>query len=140
MPGPAGAPRPPAAVSFDDAFDASYRLSPIGKATAEQLRLALLTADEVRDRSPVGRDHRCFGNRYWSPEMSALAGQKVTVRFDPDDLTLPVHVYDTQRPLHGDRPDPRADRLPRRRRRPGAGRARSASCARPSGASRSSRT
>jgi putative transposase len=27
--------------------------------------------------------------------MSALAGTRVTVRFDPDDLTLPVHVYDT---------------------------------------------
>jgi putative transposase len=35
-----------------------------------------------------------FGNRYWSPELSAIAGKKVTVRFDPDDLTQPVHVYD----------------------------------------------
>jgi putative transposase len=79
--------------SFDEVFDASYRASPVGRATPEQLRLALLTADEVgTDRSSGAVT--LFGNRYWSGEMSALAGQKVTVRFDPDDLTLPVHVYD----------------------------------------------
>jgi putative transposase len=80
--------------SFDDVFEASYTRFPIGKATSEQLRLALLAADEVRADRQSGAIV-VFGNRYWSPEMSALAGSRVTVRFDPDDLTLPVHVYDT---------------------------------------------
>jgi putative transposase len=80
--------------SFDDVFEASFMRSPIGKATPEQLRLALLAADEVRADRQSGAI-MLLGNRYWSPEMSALAGTRVTVRFDPDDLTLPVHVYDT---------------------------------------------
>lgn len=79
--------------SFDQVFDASYASSPIGKATAEQLRLALLTADEVSTDRSSGAI-RLFENRYWSGEMSALAGKRVTVRFDPDDLSLPLHVYD----------------------------------------------
>jgi putative transposase len=80
--------------SFDDVFEASFMRSPIGKATPEQLRLALLAADEVRADRQSGAI-MLLGNRYWSPEMSALAGTRVTVRFDPDDLTLPIHVYDT---------------------------------------------
>lgn len=80
--------------SFDDVFEASFMRSPIGKATPEQLRLALLAADEVRADRQSGAI-MLLGNRYWSPEMSSLAGTRVTVRFDPDDLTLPVHVYDT---------------------------------------------
>jgi putative transposase len=79
--------------SFDDVFSASYARSPIGKATAEQLRLALLAADEVSTDRLSGAI-TLFGNRYWSPEISPIAGKRVTVRFDPDDLTQPVHVYD----------------------------------------------
>lgn len=80
-------------LSFDQAFDASYASAPIGKASPEQLRLALLTADEVR----TDRKSGCisvYGNRYWCEELAPIAGSKVTVRFDPDDLTLDVHVYD----------------------------------------------
>ncbi len=82
-------------ASFDDVFAASYATAPIGKATPEQLRLALLTADEVSTCRKSGAV-TIFGNRYWVPAMSQLAGKKVTVRFVPDDLTLPVHVYDRQ--------------------------------------------
>jgi putative transposase len=81
--------------SFDEVFEASYTSSPIGKATPEQLRLALLTADEVATDRRSGAI-TLFGNRYWSAEMAAIAGKKVTVRFDPDDLTLAVHVYDKE--------------------------------------------
>ncbi|MEO5774909.1 MAG: transposase domain-containing protein [Sphingomicrobium sp.] len=80
-------------VSFDAVFEASYQRSPIGRATEEQLRMALLMADETRADRQSGAI-TLHGNKYWSPEISALAGQKVTIRFDPDDLTLPVHVYD----------------------------------------------
>ena len=80
-------------LSFNQAFDASYAVAPIGKATDEQLRMALLAADQVStDRSSgaviLG------GNRYWSAELAQFAGQKVTVRYDPDDFTRAIHVYD----------------------------------------------
>ncbi len=78
--------------SFDDVFNASYAVSPIGKATDEQLRIALLTADDrSTDRSSGAIE--LAGNRYWTPELAQIAGSKVTVRFDPDDLTKPIHVY-----------------------------------------------
>ncbi|WCT72080.1 transposase domain-containing protein [Sphingomonas naphthae] len=78
--------------SFDDVFRASYAAAPIGKATPEQLRLALLTAeDRPTDRKSGAID--LAGNRYWAPELAQIAGTKVTVRFDPDDLTQPLHVY-----------------------------------------------
>jgi hypothetical protein len=32
-------------------------------------------------------------HRYWSPALAGLKRQKVIVRFDPDDLARPVHVY-----------------------------------------------
>jgi putative transposase len=79
--------------SFDEVFAASYATSPIGKATDEQLRMALLAADQVSADRQNG-SVTIAGNRYWTIELSQLAGQKVTVRFDPEDLTKPVHVYD----------------------------------------------
>ncbi|MBM3929317.1 MAG: DDE-type integrase/transposase/recombinase, partial [Sphingomonadales bacterium] len=80
-------------LSFDQVFEESYARSPIGKATEEQMRIALLAADQVTvDRRTA---HIVFqGNHYWSEDLIALAGQRVTVRFDPDDLTHPLHVYD----------------------------------------------
>lgn len=79
--------------SFDAVFEESYARSPIGRATPEQLRLALLTAEDVsvdRQTGTIG----LMGNRYWSSDLGQLAGQRVTVRFDPDDLTQELHVYD----------------------------------------------
>lgn len=79
--------------SFDETFAESYAIAPIRKATPEELRLALLTADEVSTDRRTGAIS-LFGNRYWTGELSAVAGRKVTVRFDPDDLSAPIHVYD----------------------------------------------
>lgn len=78
--------------SFDDVFAASYASAPIGKASAEQLRIALLTADQVRTDARSG-EIRLAGNRYWAPELSQIAGARVTLRFDPDHLHDDVHVY-----------------------------------------------
>ncbi len=79
--------------SFDDAFAESYAAAPIGRATAEQLRLALLTAeDRTCDRQTAVITIE--GNRYWCEALSAYAGEKLTVRFDPDDLHTEVHAYD----------------------------------------------
>lgn len=79
--------------SFAQTFAASYVQSPIGKATEEQLRLALLTGEQVKADRKSGFV-TLAGNRYWTPELSRYASQLLTVRFDPDDLTLPIHVYD----------------------------------------------
>lgn len=79
-------------LSFEEAFEASYVQAPIGKATPEQLRLALLAADQVSTDRKSG-EIKLFGNRYWSPAMSALAGRKVVVRFDPDHLHQSLFVY-----------------------------------------------
>lgn len=79
--------------SFDQVFDDSYARATIGKATEEQLRLALFAADQISTDRTTGAV-RLAGNSYWKPEMAQIAGQKVTIRFDPDDLTRPVHVYD----------------------------------------------
>lgn len=78
--------------SFDQVFEMSAAAAPIGKATPEQLRLALLTAEECRlDRKTA--EVRLEGNRYWTPELADHRGEKVMLRFDPDDLHSEVHVY-----------------------------------------------
>ena len=80
-------------LSFDEVFQASYAASPIRRATPEQLRLALLAAEAVStDRSSGAVT--LFGNRYWSEDLLAIAGQRVIVHFDPDDLHGEVHLYD----------------------------------------------
>ncbi len=79
--------------SFDQVFDASYAVSPIARATPEQLRLALLAADKVTADRKSGAV-RLFDNAYWAPALGDHAGQSVVVRFDPDDLHAGVAVYD----------------------------------------------
>lgn len=79
-------------LSFDEAFDASYKASAIRKATAEQRRMWLTMAQNVSARKPDGAVH-LMGNRYWSQDLIRLIGHKLTVRFDPDNLHQAVHVY-----------------------------------------------
>ena len=79
--------------SFDAAFGESYAAAPIGRATPEQLRLALLTAeDRMCDRQTSVLTLE--GNRYWAPELARFAGTRLTVRFDPDNLHGEVFAYD----------------------------------------------
>lgn len=78
--------------SFDEVFAESYATAPIGKATPEQLRMALLAAEQVRVDKKTGLI-ALYGSRYWSPECGSLMGQRVTVRFDPDNLRGQVHLY-----------------------------------------------
>lgn len=81
--------------SFDQVFAQSYAVAPIGRATPEQLRMALLAGENRRVNKATGHIE-LMGNRYWAPDMGALYGQIVTVRFDPDDLHQSIHVYDLQ--------------------------------------------
>ena len=78
--------------SFDETFAESYAVAPIGKASPEQLRIALLAAEQKRVNGRTG-EIELFGNRYWSIECSRIAGQRVTVRFDPDHLQSDIHLY-----------------------------------------------
>ncbi|WP_072381551.1 transposase domain-containing protein [Novosphingobium sp. NDB2Meth1] len=78
--------------SFDAAFAESYAASIIEKATEAQILVALLEAEEKRCNRENG-SIKIAGNLYWSQAMIELAGQKVTVRCDPDDLHSGVHIY-----------------------------------------------
>ncbi len=78
--------------SFDQAFEASYARSAIRRATAEQMRMALLAADQVSTDRKSGAIN-FHGNRYWNEALAGVAGDKVTIRFDPDDLHRDLHVY-----------------------------------------------
>ncbi|MGB3793478.1 MAG: transposase domain-containing protein [Sphingopyxis granuli] len=80
-------------LSFDQVFEASYARSAIGKATEDQLRMALLAADQVRVDRNTGTI-TLANNRYWTEELAQFLGQQVTVRFDPERLHAPIHVYD----------------------------------------------
>ncbi|MFA6219617.1 MAG: transposase domain-containing protein [Erythrobacter sp.] len=82
--------------SFDEVFFESYAAGTISKvATPEQLRMALLAADQKLVNRQTG-ELELHGNRYWHPELSSLRGDRVTVRFDPDNLHCEVHVYDLE--------------------------------------------
>lgn len=78
--------------SFDQAFEASYSAHPIRRATAEQLRMALLAAEKVTADRNTGAI-RFYENRYWAEALNAVAGERVVVRFDPDNLSDEIHVY-----------------------------------------------
>lgn len=79
-------------LSFDDAFERSWAESPVRRATSEQLRFCLMAAEQVRARQPGGHIE-LFGNRYWEEWSPGLAGQPLTIRFDPDDLVGGVEVF-----------------------------------------------
>lgn len=79
-------------LSFQQAFAASYAVSPITQATPEQRRLWLMAAEAIRvDR----RDGTItlLDNRYWADFLLEHRGQKVVVRFDPQNLQADLHVY-----------------------------------------------
>lgn len=78
--------------SFNETFAESYERSTISKATPAQRRLWLLAAEGVMVDKQKGHIS-ISGNAYWGHEVSAFAGCKVVVRFDPENLLKPVHVY-----------------------------------------------
>lgn len=77
--------------SFQEVFDASYRESPIRKVTSAQQRLFLLASEAVTVQSGTGFV-RLLGTDYWSEKTADIRGQRVVLRYDPDDLSQ-VHVY-----------------------------------------------
>lgn len=78
--------------SFNEAFAKSYEANPVRKATAEQRRLWLMGA-ETRQLHKNDGGITFHKNRYWSGWMNQFAGQKMTLRFDPEDLHAGLYVY-----------------------------------------------
>ncbi|MBL4750506.1 MAG: Mu transposase C-terminal domain-containing protein [Amylibacter sp.] len=78
--------------SFDETFNESYASTPILKATDEQRRLWLM-GQEVKTMNQSHGLVSIHQNRYWSDWMAECAGQKVIVRFDPEDLHAGVYLY-----------------------------------------------
>lgn len=78
--------------SFDQAFDESYAEALIRKAAPEALRMCLLAAESVRADRESGAV-RLLNNRYWAEFLQEHRGEKLTLRFDPEDLHSGVHVH-----------------------------------------------
>ncbi len=86
-------------LSFDQAWQESYRASCVRRPTAEQMRMCLLAAEGAR----VGRDgtvtlaagRAAAGekNRYGADALLQVVGRRVVARYDPARLHDAVHVY-----------------------------------------------
>lgn len=79
--------------SFDAVFKEGVERHGVTRPTAEQLRLSLAQTHSLTLDGRENTIKLMGGARFWSPELGAIKRQKVTVRFDPEDLTQPVHVY-----------------------------------------------
>lgn len=89
--------------SFDEVFNSSYSNAPIRKATEEQQRIWLMRGEGVKAHRENG-EIKIYETRYWAPWMYQVAGEKVTVRFDPDDLHAGLFVYAMDGTFLGDAP------------------------------------
>ncbi|MGL5007344.1 MAG: transposase domain-containing protein [Plesiomonas sp.] len=85
-------------MSFDQAFENSYRQASIRKATDAQLTLMLLQAEATRVskhgtiKLESGGSIQKRSNRYYHPDLAQYADQKVVARFDPQRLHETVLV------------------------------------------------
>jgi hypothetical protein len=78
--------------SLDQAFDQSYATAIIKKASSEQRRWWLLAAESASADRATGHI-TLFKNRYWHESLTDHAGDKLIVRFDPQNLHAGVHCY-----------------------------------------------
>lgn len=85
--------------SFDAVFAESYASAVIRKPVKSQRVLWMLAAENVTVSRTDGTIRLAVGtgpqgtNRYWHEELVEWGGRKVVVRFDPDRLRSPVHVF-----------------------------------------------
>lgn len=84
--------------SFDEVFAAGFSQTTARK-PSESLRRLLLYDQEVCTVNAQGAVHLNAGrgdgrHQYFADRLDAEAGKKVTVMYNPDDLTLPVQIYD----------------------------------------------
>ena len=79
--------------SFNEVFNEGYAKATIKRATDEQYRLWLLRAEGGRAKRGNGA-LKLYDTEYWSEWMYRIAGEKVVIRFDADNLTAGLEVYD----------------------------------------------
>ncbi|MEP2439475.1 MAG: transposase domain-containing protein [Roseibium sp.] len=81
--------------SFEETFEASLAdpATIVRWPTNAQRALWLLASEAFKARKGNGEIH-LYGNRFWHPALTAHAGKRVIIRFDPDHLTRPLKVYD----------------------------------------------
>lgn len=85
--------------SYDQAFNESYQTAVIRKATAEQRRMWMLSAEAIKVQKDgsftldAGKATGTGKNRYHAHDLFEHIGQKVVVRFDPQALHETVYVY-----------------------------------------------
>ncbi|MCR9669418.1 transposase domain-containing protein [Vibrio parahaemolyticus] len=86
-------------MSFNQAFNASYEVAPIRKATEEQLHMMMLQAEAVRVSRhgtvslDAGGSLKGRKNRYYADAMMNYIGQKLVARFDPLKLHEAIEIY-----------------------------------------------
>ena len=82
--------------SPDDLYSELIETTPVRRPTAEQLRLCLMAVEQVKlDRDSAITN---LGNRYFSEQLAQLAHRgPYTARFNPDDASEPIAVYDGER-------------------------------------------
>lgn len=86
-------------LSFDDAWEAGLAERPPRVLAESQRHLLLMAREVVKTASGSGRIVIAAGRRglarnmYWGEHMPQLAGRKVAVHYDPDNLHAGAHVY-----------------------------------------------
>ncbi len=86
-------------LSFDQAWDEAVAQQAPRVLSERQRRLLLMSREVVTADKRSGLVALQAGrgpngvNRYWCEALAELAGRKVAVHFDPDDLAADVHVY-----------------------------------------------
>lgn len=78
--------------SFNQVYEAGMAGRAPRMLTPEQLRLCMLASKPV-SMDPKSGAVTVEGHRYWSPALADLKRQRVTVRFDPEQMALPAYVY-----------------------------------------------
>ena len=79
--------------SFDAAWHEAYPTCGVGVAPEAVVRMALLAVDDRVRADKRDGSVQLHGNRYWDASLLAIAGERVMLRFDPEDLTAAVHVH-----------------------------------------------
>ncbi|PWE52053.1 transposase [Metarhizobium album] len=86
--------------SFAEVFAESMRLPStiVRQPTAAQRALWLLASEPIKTQKGSGEIH-LLGNRYWNVALNQHMGKQVIIRFDPDQLSRPLKVYDIKNRL-----------------------------------------
>ncbi|GBQ08906.1 transposase domain-containing protein [Saccharibacter floricola] len=89
--------------SFRQVFEESLAHCAVRKPTQAQRHLWLRAAENVMASKRDG-SFRFLGNRYWAEFLHEHMGQPLVVRFDPQELHAPMHVYSLNGGFLGDAP------------------------------------